>query len=112
LLRPGLSLTVLPGFFDKIKSLKMTTKEKSDKIKSIVLEMLNESHEAMVKKIDKALTCGAIDVESWSESNAPMILPKCIVIAILQNEATQYDGKGTSFEKQIKKEVSSLRCFL
>ena len=32
-----------------------------------------------------------------------MILPKCIVTAILQDESTQYEGKGTSFEKQVKK---------
>jgi len=53
-----------------------------------------------------------VDTESWSKDNSPMILPKCIVTAILQDESTQYEGKGTSFEKQVKKEVKNIRYFL
>lgn len=90
----------------------MTTKDKRNKIKSLVTDMLNESHEAMIKKIDKALDSGAIDVDGWNESHNPMILPKCIVTAILQNESTQYEGKGTAFEKEVKKEVRNIRYFL
>lgn len=90
----------------------MTTKDKRNKIKSLVTDMLNESHEAMIKKIDKALNSGAIDVDGWDESNNPMILPKCIVTAILQNESTQYEAKGTAFEKEVKKEVRNIRYFL
>lgn len=74
--------------------------------------MLNESHEAMIKKIDKALNSGAIDIDSWDESHNPMILPKCITTAIMQNESAQYEGKGTSFEKEVKKEVRNIRYFL
>ena len=39
-----------------------------------------------------------------------MILPKCIV-TILQDESHQYEGKGTSFEKMIKKEVKKDTLF-
>lgn len=85
---------------------------KKDKIKSLISDMLNQSHKAMMNKIDKALTCGAIDIENWHEDYNPMILPKCIVIAIMQNESNQYDGRGTSFEKKIKKEVSNIRYHL
>lgn len=81
-------------------------------IAKLVKDMLNESHESMLKKIDKALNSGAIDFDSWDENKNPMILPKCIVTAILQSESAQYDAKGTSFEKQIKKEVKNIRCFL
>ena len=87
----------------------MTTQDKKNKIKSLVTDMLNESHEAMVKKIDKALNSGADDVDDWDETHNPMILPKCIVTAILQNESTQYEGKGTTFEKQVKKEVQNIK---
>ena len=38
---------------------------KRDKIKALVVEMLNNSHEAMIKNIDKALNSGAIDIDSW-----------------------------------------------
>lgn len=90
----------------------MTTQEKADKIKSLVTDMLNDSHQAMIKKIDKALNSGAIDVDSWDENDKPMIVPKCIVTAILEQESTQYSGSGTSFEKQIKKEVKNIRYFI
>ena len=88
------------------------TGDKKDKIKSLVTDMLQESYEAMLKKVDKVLNSGAIDIDSWEESRNPMILPKCIVTAILQNESTQYEGKGTSFEKDVKKEVRNIRYFL
>ena len=89
-----------------------TTKSKKEAIAQLVKDMLNESHEAMLKKIDKALNSGAVDVDEWDEAYNPMILPKCILIAILQDEATQYGGKGTSFEKQVKAEVKNIRYFL
>jgi len=90
----------------------MTTQEKKNKIKSLAEDMIKESFEAMIKKVEKALNSGAIDVDSWDENNSPMFLPKCIVTAILQNESTQYEGKGTSFEKQVRKEVKNIRYFL
>ena len=90
----------------------MQMKSNKEQIAELVKEMLTESHEAMLNKIDKVLNSGCVDTESWNEYNSPMILPKCIVTAILQNESTQYEAKGTSFEKQVKKEVRNIRCFL
>ena len=90
----------------------MTTQEKKDKVKSLAEDMLKESFNAMIKKVEKALNSSAIDIDSWDENSSPMILPKCIVTAILQDESTQYEGKGTSFEKQVKKEVKNIRYFL
>ena len=80
----------------------MTTQEKKIKIKSLVEDMLKESFDDMIRKVEKVLNSGGIDIDSWDENNSPMILPKCIITAILQNEATQYEGKGTNFEKQVK----------
>lgn len=85
---------------------------KKEKIRSLVIEMLNKSHEAMIKNVEKALNSGAIDTEQWDERTNKMILPKCIVTAILQKESEQYDGKGTSFEKQVKREVKNIRYFI
>jgi hypothetical protein len=90
----------------------MKNESKKAAIKSLAIKMLNESHEDMLQKIDKALNSGAIDIDSWDENHNSMILPKCIVMAVLQNESTQYEGRGTSFEKQMKKEVSNIRIFL
>lgn len=90
----------------------MTTQEKKQKIKSLVEEMMQDSFNSMKTKIDKAISSGAIDLDEWDEISAPMILPKCILSAILKNEATQYDAKGTSFEKRVKKEIAKIRLFI
>jgi len=35
-----------------------------------------------------------------------------ILTAILKQESTQYEAKGTSFEKEVKEQVENLRYFL
>jgi hypothetical protein len=90
----------------------MKNQDKKKKIKSLVVDMLNQSHKSMIEKIDKILISGCIDIDKWEHDITPMILPKCIVTAILQSESCQYEGKGTSFQNQIKKEVSNIRCFV
>jgi hypothetical protein len=90
----------------------MTTQEKKEKIQKLVLEMLKTSHEAAIKKSETVFNTGAIDVDGWDENNSPMILPKCIVTAILESEAYQYGAKGTSFERRVKKEVRNIRYFI
>ena len=90
----------------------MKTEEKKNNIKLLAEDMLKESFNDMIKKVEKVLNSGAIDIDSWDKNNKPMIIPKCIVTAILQDELTQYEGKGTSFEKQIKKEVKNIRYFI
>lgn len=85
---------------------------KQNKIKNIVVDMLQQSNEAMIKNIDRILKSGSIDIENWSEDNNPMILPKSIIIALLQNESSQHGAEGTSFEKRIKKEVKNILNFI
>ena len=87
-------------------------KSNKENIAKLAKEMLNESHKNMLQKIEKVLNSGCVDIENWSKDDKPMILPKCIVTAILKDESTQYDGKGTSFEKQVKKEINNIRYFL
>lgn len=90
----------------------MNTTDKKNKIKQLAIDMLKESQEAQLKLVEKALNSGALDIDAWDENDKPMILPKVIVTAVLQTEAQQYEAKGTSFEKQIKKEVNNLKIFL
>ena len=85
---------------------------KKDKIKSLVIDMLNNSHSAMINKIETVFDSGCIDIDNWDEKINSMILPKCIVTALLESESTQYNGKGTSFEKQVKREVRNIRYFV
>lgn len=91
---------------------KLSTKSKSKKIKSLVVDMLKQSNKAMTDKVDNLLKSGAIDIDNWDESNAPMVLPKCIVMALFDQEISQYSGRGTGFEKQIKKQIRNIRYFL
>lgn len=88
------------------------TTQKREKIKSLVIDMLKESYNHMVKKVDDVLHSSAVDIDGWDESYAKMILPKTILTAVLEMESTQYSGVGTSFEKQIKKDVKNIRCFI
>lgn len=90
----------------------MKTTEKEKKIRRLSAEMLNESHKEALKKLDRVFSYGAIDTEAWDENIDKMILPKAIVTSILESEAYQYAGKGTSFEKRVKKEVRNLRNYI
>ena len=90
----------------------MTNIEKKTKIKNLVKNMLIESHRKALENIDKAINSGVIDIDNWDEENAPMVLPKTILTAILENESVQYNGRGTVHEKRVKKEVKKIRYFL
>lgn len=83
-----------------------------DLILNLVTEILNDSHSAMLKDLTKVLDSGCVDIENWDRTNNPMVLPKIIATAILQHASTQCEGKGTSFQKKIKKEVKNIRYFL
>lgn len=90
----------------------MKTDKKKTQIRRLTLSLLRNSHAAMIKQVDKALNSGALDTDEWEADCSPMLLPKIIATAILEGEATQYDCRGTSYEKEIKKEVKNLKCFL
>jgi len=87
-------------------------KGKKQEIKKLVKSMLIESHKKALKDIDRVLNLDCIDIDGWDKENAPMILPKSILIAILENEAKQYMASGTIYEKQMKKEVKNIQYFL
>lgn len=83
-----------------------------DKIKALVLDMLKYYNENIISKIDKVLKSGCIDADTWDEKINPMILPKCILAAVLQHEGLQYTGRGTPHEKKIKKEINNISYFI
>lgn len=90
----------------------MTTADKKQKIKQLVVDTLKTAYEAQLKMVDKALNSGAIDIDAWDEKDNPMITPKVIVIAILEEEANQYKCTGSRFEKKMKKDINNLKAFL
>ena len=87
----------------------MTSK---NKIKKLVIDMLIDSHRKALLNVDRVLNSGCIDTASWDENDAPMILPKTILTAILEEEARQYTARGTRYEKQMKKEVRNIKMFI
>jgi len=82
------------------------------KIKALAIKNLERSFEAMKEKVDKALDSGAVDLDDWDENSNPMILPKIITKAILEDEADQYSAKGTAFHREVIKEVRNLKYFI
>lgn len=81
-------------------------------INTHVRSMIDEVNKHMKEKLKILLDSGAIDIESYDTENNPMVLPKCIISALLESEIQQYSGRGTSFEKSNKKEVRNLRYFI
>ncbi|MFT6841803.1 MAG: hypothetical protein ACI8Q1_000238 [Parvicella sp.] len=87
-------------------------KRKRSKIKKLVKDLLIQSHKEALRKIDYALYSGAISLDDWDEDDTPLILPKSITVAILEEEAGQYRATGTSYEKKMNKEIKNIRRFL
>jgi hypothetical protein len=88
----------------------MNAQQKREKIKELTLTMLRQSYETMCKKVDTAVQ--TLNTDNWDENENPMILPRCVVVAILENEPLQHNGTGTCFEKEMKKEVKIIRYHL
>jgi hypothetical protein len=91
----------------------MDIKEKKDKIKDYVIDMLYESYSNQLKKLNKVLDSNCLDIDNWDISNAPMVLPKSIVVAILETEVKQYEAPKTYPKaRSIKKEINNIKLFI
>ena len=83
------------------------------KVSDRVYSLLRDSVQSIENKVVKLLKSNCIDFESWDENVEPMLLPKCIATAILEDESTKYACKGSaSFEKRVKKEVKNIKLFI
>ena len=83
-----------------------------EKIEALANEMLEQAFPHLKGLVKKALNSGALDIDGWDENSNPMILPKIIVAAVLEEEADQYKATGTSFEKEVRSEIKNLKHFL
>ena len=90
----------------------MNTQDKKDSIKNRVNELLKDSFVEAENLVNKAINSGAIDIDSWTPEYASWILPKIITTAILEKVSQNYQAKGTSFSKEVKKEIKNLKLFL
>lgn len=88
-------------------------KSKEEKMKDLVVEILDEVNEAMKKKIDELFASRVINVDDWDEKCAPMLKPKIIVCALLDHESKQYSlPQSLAIDKKIKEEIKRLKYFL
>jgi hypothetical protein len=80
---------------------------KSD-LKKMIVDQLEESNKAMIKKVDKLLNSDySVYIEEWMKLECGKnFLPICMVKALLKDESDQYSYKYTSFEKECKKQVN------
>lgn len=85
---------------------------KRNQIKFHVDQMLDNALAEMKAKVGKVIVSGAIDIENWSPDYDSMLLPKAILIALLENEADQYKATGTTHERKVSKDVKSIKLFL
>ena len=90
----------------------MTTEEKKIAIKELVSELITFSSEQMIEGIDRALNSGTIDFDEWEESNGKMIIPKCILLALLEKQIDVNDAKGTSHQRRVRKQVKLIRYYV
>lgn len=79
----------------------MTKKELRKKTR----QLIQDSAQWMRRDIERVLLSGAVDYAN-AENN--YVLPKTIMLALLKEQMRNYDGKGTSYEKQIKKDAENI----
>ena len=91
----------------------MTKTEKKDAIKKHINNMLKDLMNTYIpRKIDIALKCGVLDIDSWEPDITPMIIPKTILVAALNGAADQYYPHGCGVEKQVKRDVKNLGFYI
>lgn len=84
-----------------------------EKIRELVIDMLTELHQKAIQKVEKTLNSGAIDIDGWDEDNSPMLLPKAILTAILEDEARQYViPNNHHLKRSWKEDVKNIKFFL
>ena len=83
--------------------------ENEIEINRLTTQFLADAYIAMEAKIQKAIRCGALDIDGWDPEKNSLVIPKTIVCALLEGEIHNWNGNRTGFEKQIKKDVRNLR---
>ena len=67
--------------------------------------LIKDAIKGMRKNIDKAILSGSMDIKGADDN---YILPKTLLLALLQEEVNQFDGHGTDFYKKVKKESKNI----
>jgi hypothetical protein len=94
-----------------IRNNEMSKEEKKDFVLKEALEMLEWSKDNMIKSIERAVKSGSIDFDTF-DPNAKLVISKTIMLAVLENEAHQYKGVGTSLERKVRKNANNIKLFI
>lgn len=82
----------------------MSEEAKKTIIREHVENTINNAVKAMKENLERVLKSGCIDIEGYDENINPMVLPKAIVTALLEEEASQLTpfSKNKEFEENRK----------
>ena len=83
--------------------------DKQLKTKILTQSLLADAYIAMEAKIERAITCDALNIEDWDSEKNNLRIPKTIVAALLEDEIHNWDGNRTTMAKAIKKDIRNLR---
>jgi len=72
-------------------------------------KLISDAVSGMRKNMEKAISSGSMNIE---EADDNYILPRSLVIALLQEEINQFDCKGTDFEKEVKKNAKNIYAMI
>jgi hypothetical protein len=85
---------------------------KEEKIALLANELITNASESAKGQVEKAIKCGALNIDEWEEGRNQLIIPKIIAIAVIEENIDYLKGIRTGFEKEINKEVKNLKMFL
>ena len=72
-------------------------------------QLIKHAVAGMRKNIDRAILSGSMDIKGAPND---YILPKALLMALLQEEINQVDGRGTCFHKKQKKQAKAIYTML
>lgn len=89
----------------------MTRKQKEKAVRKLTYAILYEAYLSAREAVSRAVNSGAINIDSYDE-NHRMVLPKSIAAAVLEIEVRPLKGIGTSYERQVKKNIKNIKHFI
>ena len=78
-----------------------------EQVKVNVLTCLSNAHNAAVDKVDRLIKSGCVD-----ERIADMVTAKALAAALLEEEISQMNPRGTSHARRFSSEKRNASCFV
>ena len=108
----GLKEIVVNGYPHPEENFSKVEQTKAEKVEALVLGMLSDCVDRMKKDVKKIISSSAVRHDDWDEDNDPMLLPKSILIAVLEGNAEQYLCKLSPYSIIIRKDANKIKNHL